>query len=162
MRRSTRAIESYLVAQARASGLGLLEFLILIRAAEPDGVSARDAGRAFGLTTSTMTGIADRLQRDGLVQRRPHPTDRRVLVLRASARGRRTVQDAGGPLLLEIEQLATQLGAEQRAALGGFLDRATALISEHTRAARPAPSARVILRDRAPQRPRRSSGQNRS
>jgi DNA-binding MarR family transcriptional regulator len=162
MRRATRAVESYLVALARATGLGLLEFLVLVRAVEPEGVTARDAGLAFGLSTSTMTGIVDRLEQDGLVQRRPHPTDRRVLVLKASAKGRRTVERASGPLQTEIERVLAELEPRERARLGCFLDWATLLVSEHAQTARRAPGGRVILRDPGPRRTRRSAGQNRS
>jgi DNA-binding MarR family transcriptional regulator len=154
MQGCTRAVESYLVALARATGLGLLEFLVLVRAAEPEGVTARDAGLAFGMSTGTMTGIADRLEKDGLLRRHPHPTDRRILLLKASAKGCQTVERAGGPLLTALGQLVDVLEAEQRAALGAFLDQATALVSEHARAARAAPGGRVILRDPGARRSR--------
>lgn len=39
---------------------------------------ARDAG----LTTGAITGIVDRLERAGYAERRPHPNDRRSLVVR--------------------------------------------------------------------------------
>jgi DNA-binding MarR family transcriptional regulator len=157
MCRCTRAVESYLVAAARVTGLGLLEFLVLVRAAEPEGVTARDAGLAFGLRTSTMTGLADRLQQDGLVQRHAHPTDRRILVLKASAKGRRTVERASDPLLSSMAELVAELQAEHRTVLGAFLERATALVSEHAQAARPAPSGRVILHNPGSRRSRHSA-----
>ncbi|MCE5264792.1 MAG: MarR family transcriptional regulator [Deltaproteobacteria bacterium] len=44
-----------------------------------DGLKMIDLGRRAGLEPSTMTGLLDRMERDGLVERRPDPTDRRVL-----------------------------------------------------------------------------------
>lgn len=84
LRQASRALESFLVAQSRSLGLQLFEYLFLTRAAEPEGITARDAGRAFGLNTSTMTGIADRLAAEGLIRRLPNPTDRRVLLLKTT------------------------------------------------------------------------------
>ncbi len=70
-----RALERLLIAQTRASGLGMLELMVLSRAAEGAGVTPGEVGRCLGLSTSTMTGLADRLERDGLVRGDPHPTD---------------------------------------------------------------------------------------
>ena len=44
-----------------------------------DGLKVIDLGRRAGLEPSTMTGLLDRMERDGLVERRPDPADRRVL-----------------------------------------------------------------------------------
>jgi len=45
--------------------------------------------QGLGISPSTMTGLADRLERDGYVRRSPHPTDRRTTVLALTAKGRR-------------------------------------------------------------------------
>jgi len=37
--------------------------------------------QALRLTPSTLTSLADRLERDGYIERRRHPTDRRTVVL---------------------------------------------------------------------------------
>jgi DNA-binding MarR family transcriptional regulator len=44
-----------------------------------DGLKMIDLGRRAGLEPSTMTGLLDRMERDGLVERRSDPADRRVL-----------------------------------------------------------------------------------
>jgi len=44
-----------------------------------DGLKMIDLGRRAGLEPSTMTGLLDRMERDGLVERRADPADRRVL-----------------------------------------------------------------------------------
>lgn len=41
------------------------------------------------LTPSTLTSLADRLERDGYVERKPHPTDRRTVVLALTRQGKR-------------------------------------------------------------------------
>ena len=52
-----------------------------------DGLKMIDLGRRAGLEPSTMTGLLDRMERDGLVERRPDPADRRVLKIFLTAAG---------------------------------------------------------------------------
>ena len=52
-----------------------------------DGLKMIDLGRRAGLEPSTMTGLLDRMERDGLVERRPDPADRRVLKIFLTATG---------------------------------------------------------------------------
>ncbi|MFN2628566.1 MAG: MarR family winged helix-turn-helix transcriptional regulator [Gaiellaceae bacterium] len=47
------------------------------------------AGQRLGVSPSTMTGLADRLEREGYLARRPHPTDRRATVLELTSQGKR-------------------------------------------------------------------------
>ena len=57
------------------------------------------AGQIAGLLhvhPSTLTGILKRLERQGLIRRRPDPTDRRRAFLGITAKGRR-IDAAGGP-----------------------------------------------------------------
>jgi DNA-binding MarR family transcriptional regulator len=116
-RQLTRALLSYLVKQAHLNKLGLIEYLVLSRACDEGGVTARDAARAFDLNTSTMTGLSDRLEKDKLVRRHAHPTDRRVLVLKATARGRAVIAKSSGQLLGDLEEVGSALDPEQQATL---------------------------------------------
>ncbi len=53
-----------------------------------DGLIVVELGRRAGLEPSTMTGLLDRMARDGLVERSPDPSDRRVHRIHLTARGR--------------------------------------------------------------------------
>jgi len=53
-----------------------------------DGVKVVDLGRCAGLEPSTMTGLLDRMERDGLVQRKPNPRDRRAQLIFLTELGR--------------------------------------------------------------------------
>lgn len=43
-----------------------------------------ELARFTGLTSGSMTAVLDRLEKLGFVQRQPHPTDRRKVVVRAN------------------------------------------------------------------------------
>jgi DNA-binding MarR family transcriptional regulator len=48
----------------------------------------RAAGEHLGLSPRNMTALVDSLEGEGLVRRRPHPTDRRAVLVEATDRGR--------------------------------------------------------------------------
>lgn len=65
-----------------------------------------DLSGELGVTARNVTGLVDALQRDGLVERLPHPDDRRATLVRLTPAG---------------EDLCGKLLAEQRAALSELL-----------------------------------------
>jgi DNA-binding MarR family transcriptional regulator len=79
---------------------GLLEVLW-----EADGQSGAAIGERLRLDGATITGLLDRLAHAGLVERRPHPTDRRINHVYLTERGRALQRD----LDREIDALATDI-----------------------------------------------------
>lgn len=59
-----------------------------------DGLKVVEVGRRSGLETSTMTGLLDRMERDGLVERRDDENDRRVQRINLTAKGREVMNPA--------------------------------------------------------------------
>ena len=53
-----------------------------------DGLKVVELGRKAGLEPSTMTGLIDRMERDGLVARSVDPKDRRAQQIRLTALGK--------------------------------------------------------------------------
>lgn len=51
---------------------------VLLSLWNEDGLKANELGKRAGLEPSTMTGLLDRMERDGLVKRKPDPNDRRA------------------------------------------------------------------------------------
>jgi DNA-binding MarR family transcriptional regulator len=60
--------------------------------------TARALAVATGQAPSTLTGILDRLERRGLVERRPNPSDRRSLLIEPTA--------AGSAVVVRVERAA--------------------------------------------------------
>jgi DNA-binding MarR family transcriptional regulator len=144
---ASRALQTLLIAQARAGGLGLLEFLVLSRACDGDGVVPLEAGRALGLSSGTMTGVADRLEQSRLIRRTPHPSDRRQVLLAATAKGRRLIERILRPVLAETRDLATALDPAARAAIDAFLNELVDMMGVQTVSL---PPRRGVLRARTP------------
>src|SRR5216683_151670 len=57
------------------------------------GLSLKDLSRQVGLAHSTVSGIVDRLEKQGLLERKPDTRDRRFTLIAASPRVRKYVRD---------------------------------------------------------------------
>jgi DNA-binding MarR family transcriptional regulator len=77
-------------AQIAEHGLALIEFEVLIRLSRsPEGqLRMTDLSTQTSLTTSGVTRVVDRLERDGLVRRTACPSDRRSSYTVITAAGR--------------------------------------------------------------------------
>jgi DNA-binding MarR family transcriptional regulator len=62
---------------------------VLLPLYEEDGLRMGDLARRARLSKQTMTDIIRRLERDGLVERRPDPSDARASLIFLTARSRR-------------------------------------------------------------------------
>jgi len=72
-------VNARLNVQLAEHGLGNVDFEVLVRLARSPGQELRmtDLAAQTGLSTSGVTRVVDRLERDGLATRRACPTDRR-------------------------------------------------------------------------------------
>jgi DNA-binding MarR family transcriptional regulator len=122
MRRLTRSVRGVLADSAGDVGLSENDFQALIRVVATDGVTGAELSRMLGMTSSSMTELADRLQRGGMIARTRSEADRRVVVLRPTARGRRRVDRALGPLLAAIGAVLDSLEGDDLEAVARFLD----------------------------------------
>ena len=94
------------------------------------------------MRSSSVTGLADRLEARGLITRRAHPTDRRAVVLQATRRGRAVVNRAIGPLLEQLLAVARELESEERAAVNTFLERIDEVLRQSEQRSMTAPRRR--------------------
>ena len=54
-----------------------------------------ELGALLGFNTSSMTALVDRLERAGIAERRPHPSDRRRSVVHLTSSGRQAIRTTG-------------------------------------------------------------------
>ena len=84
--------------------------MICILAFGPRGMA--ELAQCLGVEKATLTGVADRAERRGLVIRSPVPGDRRALDVTLTATGRRTAAEFHADAVREAQSspLATHLG----------------------------------------------------
>lgn len=76
----------------------------------------------LGIDASYVTTIADQLEEKGLIERRPHPTDRRIKSLALTPEGRRLREQLADELWVDVPVLDALTDAE-RGELGRLLSR---------------------------------------
>jgi MarR family transcriptional regulator, organic hydroperoxide resistance regulator len=113
-------LEAWITRAVAPLGLTEPQALLIRRLREP--MSMGTAAEALRCDASNLTGIVDRLEKRGLVERRTLATDRRVKEL--------VLTDAGREVLGRLEELVTaapglsELSSDEQVALIGLLRRA--------------------------------------
>lgn len=110
--------EEYEEAAAEHALTGAQARLLGLLSREP--LPMRRLARKLKCEPSNVTGIVDRLEARGLVERRPDPDDRRVKVAAATAEGRRIAEGLRESLDFAREPLAA-LSEEERLGLRELL-----------------------------------------
>ncbi|MFI7639680.1 MarR family winged helix-turn-helix transcriptional regulator [Nonomuraea sp. NPDC049400] len=106
---------------AQRVGVGPTDLLCL-HALNREGPSTAGALSArLGRTTGAITQMIDRLQKAGYVKRRPHPEDRRSVMVEAVPEALGKVAALYAGLDASSRQLMSEFTAEQLAAIHAFL-----------------------------------------
>jgi DNA-binding MarR family transcriptional regulator len=95
----------------------------LRRAGEPYELSPGQLVQQTLVTSGTMTNRVDRLERNGFVERRPDPGDRRGVLVRLSPAGRDIVDAAMADLIEQEKSLLSELSPAERTQLATLLRR---------------------------------------
>ncbi|MGI8428764.1 MAG: MarR family winged helix-turn-helix transcriptional regulator [Solirubrobacteraceae bacterium] len=91
---------------------------------DADGaITQHTLGQRTGVDPSTVVATIDELEARGLVQRRPHPTDRRAHALHVTALGAQTLADGRDLATREQRDLLAPLSVQEREQLHSLLLR---------------------------------------
>jgi len=82
-----QAFERYAAAQIRREGLSPAEFDVLSTLGNTEGMTFKELGQRTLIYKTTLTGVIDRLERQGLVRRRPSTRDRRSMIAELTPEG---------------------------------------------------------------------------
>ncbi|MFD9891474.1 MarR family winged helix-turn-helix transcriptional regulator [Amycolatopsis sp. NPDC059027] len=95
--------------------------LLCVLMAQPYGMS--ELGATLGLAKSSLTGLVDRTERNGLVRREPDPVDSRAVRVTLTAEGRRLAEEFYAETCRRVDELPSGLSAAERQTLAGLLGR---------------------------------------
>lgn len=96
--------------------------VIAIIAANP-GLKQIELGGALGVDRSTIVAAVDKLEKRGLVERRPVPHDRRAHALNLTGEGQRTYKKALSLIERHEARISGRLSVQERAQLLALLDK---------------------------------------
>jgi len=94
LRQAWHAFRAAMDAVLREHGLSGAQYAVLSVLARQPGLSGADLARACNTTAQAMNGVLTTLERERLVERRPHPTHGRILQTVLTEEGRRRLAAA--------------------------------------------------------------------
>jgi DNA-binding MarR family transcriptional regulator len=126
LKRAFFALEALHEEHMASSGVNArgLAVLLLLDAHEPD--SQQQAASRLGVDRTTMVGLLDALEGQGLIERRPDAADRRRNVLALTDRGRATLDEATRASDAAEQDLLRELDADEAQHLRELLRRIAA------------------------------------
>ncbi len=120
--RSTFLVNAVYADSARDHGLTAQQGqLLCVLMAQPYGMS--ELGAMLGLAKSSLTGLVDRTERNGLVERRPDPQDSRAVRVALTRRGGVLAEEFYAETCRRVGELAAGLAAAEQETLAGLLGR---------------------------------------
>jgi DNA-binding MarR family transcriptional regulator len=142
------ALKRVVNARVQHTGLSMARLRVLYQLVGGDSVRMGELSACVDVAPRTMTSTVDAMERDGLVQRSPDPTDGRATVVSITDEGIRSYHEGMRLQALAVADLFDGLDAEQRTALLEILNR----LGESVAAATPST---------VPQRPEAVAGSTR-
>ena len=98
LRRIIKAIQDYSYEVEDRFGITGPQLWALKTISQNDGFSLGELGKSMYLHPSTITGLIDRLEKKGYVERERDREDRRVIKLRLTSRGKGLAKRAPNPI----------------------------------------------------------------
>lgn len=93
--------------------------VLCVLMAQPYGMA--ELGATLGLAKSSLTGLVDRIERNGLVRREPDPNDHRAVRVALTPQGNKLAEEFYAETCRRIEKLPAGLGAADRDTLADLL-----------------------------------------
>ncbi len=123
-----RLIESHnlMVAEVRrrfADECTMPRFDLLTNLRREDGQTLAALSRRMLVTAGNLTGLVDRAERDGMVQRRPDATDRRLSRVHLTTKGRALVESLLPAHAQRVSDLLSSLDVTERRELRRLLGK---------------------------------------
>lgn len=122
-RRAALAVIGVFLRRMAPYGLRPVDFSVLTLIAHNPGITSRQLCAALDILPPNLVGLIKGLDKRGLIERKPHPTDRRAQGLHLSPAGRK-LQKAAQLTAAQLESdVAGRLDADELATLKSLLLR---------------------------------------
>jgi DNA-binding MarR family transcriptional regulator len=122
-RRAALAVIGVFLQRMAPFGLRPVDFSVLTLIAHNPGITSRQLCAALDILPPNLVGMIKSLDQRGLIERRPHPTDRRAQGLHVSSAGKK-LQKAAQATATQLESdVASRLTAQELATLKELLHK---------------------------------------
>ena len=107
----------------RGTGLSAAQMHTIEVLGNHPNLRMKELAEKIGVTTGTITVMVDRLEAKGLLERKPHPGDRRSYVVGLTAKGKRRFQEHHALHMKLTEAIASPLSRNEREGLIAGLEK---------------------------------------
>jgi DNA-binding MarR family transcriptional regulator len=118
-----REFQRWVDGQAKGDGMTMPGLRLIERLHCQGPAMMRTLADELGLSPRNVTALVDVLETDGMVARRPHPTDRRATIVELTAHGVEAADALIGPRIRMMSAVFDVLDADERAQLAGLIRR---------------------------------------
>ncbi|MFF2324557.1 MULTISPECIES: MarR family winged helix-turn-helix transcriptional regulator [unclassified Streptomyces] len=115
-------MRSAIAAELKEFGLSTSQYATLLMAEAQPGLSAADIAREVASSRQAANEMLTGLEAEGLIERRPHPTDRRSRLIFVTETGRNRLAEARAAVDRCEGELEAAFTPEQRAASRNWLE----------------------------------------
>lgn len=119
--KATRAVEARAFESIADTGLCASDFGVLEALLHKGALPVNVLGKKMLLTTGSITTAVERLVKRGLVERKEHPTDRRIRLVELTPEGRAVIVPAFTRHAADLDAVVAVLTPEERATLVALL-----------------------------------------
>lgn len=122
-RRAALAVIGVFLERMAPLGLRPVDFSVLSLIHHNPGVTARQLCHALGIRPPNMVGMISGFEGRSLIERRPHPTDRRAQGLHLTADGRALIKTAERTAVALEQEVAHRLSPKEQTTLMALLQK---------------------------------------
>ena len=97
--------------------------LRILRFAGDERKTLNDLRAKLGVTSGTLRALVDGLEREALVARVPHPTDRRAIILELTEKGRTVADSVVASIQRFFEMMFRNFTEDEKKLLNDLLDK---------------------------------------
>ena len=121
--KANQAAARFLSEKLAPAGVTAVQGVVLNFLSEQDEITSRQLGERTKLDSATLTGILDRLETMGLVERKPHPADRRAISICLTKNGKKVASDIHKTIQTANRELLSRFGVQEERDLKTMLKR---------------------------------------
>lgn len=115
---------------AKATGLSMPQFGILMQLHYRGNCGVSDIGERFDITNAAASQLVEKLVQSGLIQREEDPSDRRAKLLNLTEKGREFIHKGIEERYRWVDELAAKLTPEERIKVSEALEIMTQAAKE--------------------------------
>ena len=121
--KAMHAVEAHALKSIASQPICGSDFAVLEALLHKGPLPVNVIGRKVLLTSGSITAAVDRLEAQGLVERRAHASDRRARVVHLTVEGKRLIQGVFAEHERDMERAASALSATERATIVRLLKK---------------------------------------